>query len=53
MNILRICVFPDVISGVIILIIVTYREKLAINITEVKNCFKNSRRNFLVHSAIT
>lgn len=52
MNILRICIFPDVTSGVIILIIVKYSQKLAINMTEVKDCFKNPHRNFLVHSTI-
>lgn len=36
MNIRRICIFPDVISGVIILIIVKYSQKLAVNITAVK-----------------
>lgn len=41
MNIIWICIFPDVISGVIILSIVKYSLKLAINITEVKDCFKN------------
>lgn len=51
-NILRICVFPGLISAVIILIIVKYSQKMAINITVLKVCFKNPHRNFLVHSTI-